>query len=365
MFPVKSNQRTLIAIALLCCYATGICHRSRSWADDATAVKVIPGDQVSADPFLGDWQGSFAKGWPRDLVGQVIPRGNGRYDVRFLPVFDHRCAPLAVFGATVVDGTLRFKGEGWSGVFTDGELTGTGLLKNKPTAFSLKRVTRLSPRLGAKPPAGAIVLFDGGSLDCWESDGRGDVKEITWQQIEDFIRVWPPLAGHTFASALRTREAWQDFKLHVEFRLPLIAEATGQTRGNSGVIIEEFEFYEVQVHDSYGLPGYWDETGAIYKKAAPKVNMCAPPGQWQSYDITYRGPRFDTKGELLAPARITVDLNGKLVQNDIELPYSDAAIKRRREKPDLKTPGRITLQHHGDPIDFRNIWIVDLSKTTP
>jgi hypothetical protein len=121
-------------------------------------------------------------------------------------------------------------------------------------------------------------------------------------------------------------------------------------------------WFEVQILDSYGLPGYWDETGAIYKKEAPKVNMCAPPGQWQSYDITFRAPRFDADGDLVARARITVDLNGKRIHNDVELPFSEGAMKRRCEKPDVKTPGRITLQHHGNPIDFRNIWIVACSS---
>jgi hypothetical protein len=328
-------------------------------ADAATETKVIPGDKASTDPYLGDWQGTFEKGWPKNLVAQVIPRGNGCYTVQFLPVFDQRCPPLAFLEATVEDNRLRFEGEGWSGMFVDGKLTGVGILKKKPTAFTLNKVTRLSPRLGAEPPEDATVLFDGGSLDEWESDGRGGVKEITWKQIDDFIRVWPPLDTHSFASALRTRDGWQDFKLHLEFRLPLIAAATGQTRGNSGIIIEEFEFYEVQILDSYGAPGYWDETGAIYKKEAPKVNMCAPPGQWQSYDITYHAPRLDANGNLVAKARITVDHNGKRIHNNVELPYSERAVKNRREKPDLKTPGRIILQHHGDPIDFRNIWVVE------
>ena len=330
--------------------------------DAAVEVEIITGDKAGTDLFLGDWQGKFEKGWPADLVAQVIPRGNDRYEVRFLPVFDQRCPPLATLDASVVDNVLRFNSDGWSGKIADGTLAGIGLLKDKPTAFALRKVVRLSPHLGAKPPENATVLFHGGSLDAWESDGRGGAKEITWQQIDDYIRVWPPLEKHSFSSALRTRNAWQDFRLHLEFRLPLIASATGQTRGNSGIIIEEFEFYEVQILDSYGLPGYWDETGAIYKKEAPKVNACRPPGQWQSFDITYRAPRFDAKGELATKARITVDLNGKRIHNDVELPYSEGAQKNRREKPDLKTPGRITLQHHGDPIDFRNIWIIDCSS---
>ena len=293
--------------------------------DEAIEVEVITGDKAGSDPFLGDWQGKFAKGWPADLVAHVIPRGNDRYEVRFLPVFDQRCPPLAILDASIVDNVLCFNGDGWSGKIADGTLAGIGLLKNKPTAFALRKVTRLSPRLGAKPPEHATVLFNGGALDAWESDGRGGVEKITWKQIDDYIRVWPPLAEHSFSSALRTRNAWQDFRLHLEFRLPLIASATGQTRGNSGIIIEEFEFYEVQILDSYGLPGYWDDTGAIYKKAAPKVNACRPPGQWQSYDITYRAPRFDANGDLAAKARITVDLNGNRIHNDVELPYSNGA----------------------------------------
>jgi hypothetical protein len=352
--------RWLVAVVGL---ASAVCRNVQATdpADAVTEVGVIPGDKAVADPFLGDWQGAFEKGWPRGLVAQVIPRGDDRYDVQFLPAFDQRCPPLAVLAATVVGNKLCFEGDGWSGTFVDGKLTGVGMLKNKPTAFTLQKVSRLSPRLGAKPPENATVLFDGGSLDQWESDGRGGVKEITWKQIDDFIRVWPPLKTHSFASAIRTRDARQDFEVHLEFRLPLIAAATGQTRGNSGIIIEEFEFYEVQILDSYGLPGYWDETGAIYKKEAPKVNMCGPPGQWQSYDIAYRAPRFDSDGNIVAKARITVDLNGKRVHNDVELPYSEAALRNRLEKPDLKTPGRIILQHHGDPVDFRNIWIVECS----
>jgi hypothetical protein len=305
-------------------------------------------------------QGKWEKGWPAEVVAQVIPRGDDVYTIRFLPEFDQRCPPLAVVEAKTEGGELRFHQDGWTGSVEGKRLAGTGILRGKPTDFNLTKMTRLSPRLGVEPPADAVVLFDGGSLAQWESDGRGDVTEITWKQIEGFVRVWPPLAEHAFAAAIRTRQAWSSFQLHLEFRLPLIAAATGQTRGNSGVIIEEFEFYEVQILDSYGLPGYWDETGAIYNKEAPKVNMCAPPGQWQSYDITYHGPKFDDAGRLIAKPRITVNLNGKRIHNDVELRYSDGAVKTRREKPESKMPGRITLQHHGDPIDFRNIWIVPL-----
>jgi hypothetical protein len=330
-------------------------------ADGSDApVEVISGDRASEDRFLGDWQGNWSQGWPRELVAQIIPRGGGNYTIQFLPVFDQRCAPLAVVSAKADGQKLTFDQDGWSGTVQGNQLTGTGPQRNASLSFKLSKVARLSPRLGAQPPDGAIVLFDGGDLDHWESDGRDGNEQITWQKLDDCLRVWPPLTEHAFGAAIRTRRAWPSFQLHVEFRLPLIAEATGQTRANGGIIIEEYEFFEVQILDSYGLPGYWDECGAIYRKESPKFNMCAPPGQWQSYDITYSGPQVDRDGKLLASPRITVDLNGKRIHNDVELPYSERAARNRVEKPEMKTPGRIVLQHHGDPIDFRNIWLVEL-----
>jgi hypothetical protein len=324
-------------------------------------VEVIPGDKV-ADPFLGDWQGQWAEGWPRDLVAQVICRGAGNYQINFLPAFDQRCPPTAVVQSKAAGKTLRFEQDGWSGQIDGNQLKGTGLFNGKPVAFELAKTTRLSHRLGAKPPPGAIVLFDTNGLRQWEPDGRGGIQEIQWQQIDDYLRTWPPLPAHAFGPSIRARKVFPDFQLHLEFRLPLIAAATGQRRANSGVIIDEFEFYEVQILDSYGLVGYWDDCGAIYTKEAPKVNMCAPPGQWQSYDIEYHAPKFDGSGKLLSKARITVDLNGKLIHKDVDLPYSDKALEARRQKPDSRKPGRITLQHHGDPVDFRNVWLKPLSE---
>lgn len=352
--------RTAIASIVLTCvhFAFVTCATA---ADDADAlpVEVIPGDKAGSDLFLGDWQGAWSKGYPRDLVAQVIPRGHQNYIINFLPAFDQRCAPLATVQAKADGRRLQFDQEGWSGTMEGDQLTGMGLFKDKSVSFKLAKIVRLSPRLGAKPPQGAIVLLDGDDLSAWETGGRGGVEEITWQKHGGFVRTWPPLTEHAFGASIRTRQTWSNFRLHLEFRLPLIAAATGQTRANSGVIIEEFEFFEVQILDAYGLLGYWDETGAIYRKEAPKVNMCAPPGQWQSYDIVYSGPRFDEAGKLVANPRITVDLNGKTVHNDVELPYSERAAKNRHEKPDLKMPGRIILQHHGDPVDFRNVWLLE------
>ncbi len=317
--------------------------------------------EKGADPFLGDWQGQFTKEGnrrPRPLVAQVIPRGGGRYAIVFREVFDHRCPVYGRAEGRADSGRLVFRGDGFSGEAAGERMTGTGrrhdahrVEEGRP--FALEKVTRLSPRLGAKPPEGAVVLFDGSGFDHWEPD-RGD--EVTWKIAGGVAHVWPLLTEHAIATGLVTKRAFRDYHLHVEFRLPLLAEATGQTRANSGVAFEDFRWHELQILDSYGLPGYWDECGSIYRFAAPKVNMCAPPGQWQSYDVTYRRPQYGEDGRLLRPARVTVDHNGRVVQNDLELPGGDVP----KDRLGSRTLGRIRLQNHGDPIAFRNIWVVEV-----
>ena len=111
--------------------------------------------------------------------------------------------------------------------------------------------------------------------------------------------------------------------------------------------------------DTYGLAGYYDECGAIYQIAPPKVNMCLMPRQWQSYDISYRFPRMDRDGRLTEAPRITVNHNGVLIHKDLDLPYSESALRMRRERPESRKVGRIKLQDHGYPVEYRNIWIVE------
>jgi len=344
----------------------------------ALAVSPVVTGAQQQDPFLGDWQGEWATEAPgqppgtgtapaaagRRLVAQVIPRGEGNYQINLLPAFDERGTAHAVVQAKVEGDRLRFDQGGWTGELHGERFKGTGTRGGEQAAFEMAKVTRLSPRLGEKPPKDATVLFDGTNFDHWEAN-RGDPAAITWQLAGGCARVWPPLKEHAFGTAIRTKKAFPNFRLHLEFRLPLMAGDTGQTRANSGVIIEEFEFYEVQILDSYGLAGDDHECGSIYGKAAPKVHLCGPPLVWQSYDITYRGPRFDPSGNLVAKARITVDHNGKVIHEDLELPFSERAVTARRQRPDSRTPGRITLQHHGDPVEFRNIWIIELGAQTP
>jgi hypothetical protein len=315
----------------------------------------------AADPFLGDWQGRFTRDGnrrPQPVVAQVIPRGGGQYELVFREVFDHRCPVYGRAEGKADGGRLVFRGDGFTGEATGDRMTGKGRRHDNRgeeagRPFTLEKVMRPSPRLGAEPPDGAVVLFDGSGFDAWQPD-RGD--EITWKIENGEAHVWPLLERHAIAPGLVTKRAFGDYHLHLEFRLPLLADSRGQTRANSGISFEDYRWHELQVLDSYGLPGYWDECGSIYRFAAPKVNMCAPPGQWQSYDVTYHRPRYDADGKLVRPARVTVNHNGKVVQNDLELPGGNVPKNRWGSR----TIGRIRLQNHGDPIAFRNIWVREL-----
>ncbi|MCK5557939.1 MAG: DUF1080 domain-containing protein, partial [Candidatus Hydrogenedentes bacterium] len=130
----------------------------------------------------------------------------------------------------------------------------------------------------------------------------------------------------------------------------------GQGRGNSGVYLQGR--YEVQILDSYGLESKDNECGGIYKVGAPIVNMCAPPMQWQTYDITFHTPRFDSSGAKTRNARVTVVHNGVTIHEDLEIP---GPTRGSRNKKETSEPGPILLQEHGNPVQYRNIWAVDLA----
>ena len=145
-----------------------------------------------------------------------------------------------------------------------------------------------------------------------------------------------------------------NFKRHIEFKTPFMPKARGQGRGNSGVYLQNR--YEVQVLDSYGLAGLDNECGGIYKVGRPRVNMCAPPEQWQSYDMTFRAPVYDNEGKKTDKARLTVVHNGVIIHDDIELPGPTGGALDNLESE----PGGVYLQDHGNPVQYRNIWLAEL-----
>jgi len=200
--------------------------------------------------------------------------------------------------------------------------------------------------LPVPPPRDAIVLFGGGDLSKWiHADGRA----AEWVVREGYFEVRPG------AGNLMTRDGFGDMQLHVEWAAPDPAQGTGQDRGNSGVF--PMSRYEVQVLDSYGNTTYPDgQAGAVYGQFPPLVNASRPPGAWQSYDIVFRGPRFDSSGRLVRPATMTVLHNGVLVQDHVTL---SGPTGHHSRPPYEAHPDRmpIVLQDHAHPVRFRNIWL--------
>jgi hypothetical protein len=209
----------------------------------------------------------------------------------------------------------------------DGALRGT-----------LKKVHRASPTLGAAPPPGAVVLFDGSATEEF-NPGR-------------------MTADRLLEAGADTRRKFHDFHLHVEFRTPFMPDARGQARGNSGVYIQGR--YEVQILDSFGLEGLDNECGGLYKSRAPRINVCLPPGAWQTYEIRFTAARFDTAGRRCSKARITVRHNGVVIHDHVDIPGKTGA--GAVEGPQ---PGPIRFQYHGDAVHFRNIWICPVGGNLP
>jgi hypothetical protein len=269
-------------------------------------------DLAASDPDF-KVQGEYDSG---GYGAQVVAKGDGKFEVYLLegglPGVAKEIRTRRKFAATTKDGSVTFSGNGWKGDITNGVLTAT----IKAESLTLKRVERKSPTLGEKPPANAVVLFDGKNADEWDKGAIVDSNLL--------------FCGTT------SKKGFGVGKLHIEFRTPYQPKAGGQGRGNSGVFVLG---KEIQVLDSFGLEGKSDECGAFYGSKKPSVNMCLPPLTWQTYDVEIKA---DEKGDL----RATVLHNGVKVHEDYPIAKKGAK------------PTGIHLQNHGNPVVYRNIWIV-------
>jgi rubredoxin len=237
-----------------------------------------------------------------------------------------RYAAAAVLGLLVASG----------GHSQYGDIRGLKLLKPED-----KEDVKVTP-----PPKGAVVLFDGKSLDGWvqRKDGKSPAR-------------WKLVAGGAMevngtGDIITRRKFAGSFRLHVEFRVPYMPRAKGQARGNSGVYVQGR--YEVQVLDSYGLKSKDNDCGAIYEVAAPRVNACKAPTVWQSYDIDFTAP-VCKDGKKVEPARMTVSHNGVKIHDEVKVTKDNT---RAGMGGDVCTPGPILLQDHGNPVQFRNVWLL-------
>lgn len=207
-------------------------------------------------------------------------------------------------------------------------------------------------------PSDAIILFNGKNLDKWVS-ADDTTKPATWFVKNGILTV------NKNSGNIQTRQSFQDYQLHLEWRIPTDIEGSGQLRGNSGLFLASLgkgdAGYELQILDSYNNSTYVNgQAGSIYKQNPPLVNANFPPGVWQSYDVIWTAPRFNNDGSLISPARVTAFFNGILVQNNFELKGPTLYIGLPTYAGAAHGPAPIKLQAHGDkskPISFRNIWV--------
>ena len=327
------------------------------------------------DTFMGDWQGTFTLGkTSKTAVAQVIAKGDNTYEAHVLDSFDASGKPLLKLSGekrddvVVLTGTFQtptFKaafsdaaGEAslWTGTIDGNSFTCSQPTETKPgqtpdqppLTFTLEKTVRLSPTLGKPAPKNATVLLgaDTANLDAWENIRKKRTRFPAEWALTDGVMEVTKGKGN-----IVTKQSFGSHRLHLEFRLPLMPGARGQKRGNSGVYV--FGRYETQILDSYALAGRDNECGGIYKAGPPRINMCAPPLQWQTYDIDFTAPTFDTNGVKKTNARMTVLHNGVNIQNDIELNGSTPGGVTREEAE----KGPLFLQDHSNPVQFRNIWI--------
>jgi hypothetical protein len=207
----------------------------------------------------------------------------------------------------------------------------------------------VTPGEGTLPPSDAIVLFDGTHLDHWTNM---EGEPAGWDMANGIMTVKPGQGD------IKTRQDFGDIQLHMEWQTPEIVKGEGQGRGNSGVFL--MDRYEIQVLDSYNNPTYANgQAAAVYKQHIPLANACRPPGQWQTYDIIFMAPRFNSKGQVTYPATLTLLHNGVLVHNHVSIWGNTRFIGLPQYKHHkLREPLR--LQDHSDLVSYRNIWVREL-----
>ena len=300
-------------------------------------------DQQTKQAFLlqGEYVGKIKTADNYQPVGlQLVSRGGNKY------------VAMLYVGGLPGNGWDRQSRSGWQGTnraglleLTAAEPDGRLIRQRAPdeqrfevldsgglTIGTLDKVRRTSPTLNLAAPINATILFNGTIND----DTLKDAKINARGNLDvGFLTSFPV----------------EDFSMHVEFRTPFMPTKEGQQRGNSGIYIQRR--YEVQILDSFGLAGEANECGGLYRQRAPDLNMCLPPGQWQTYDIDFQAARFDAEGQKTDKARISVRLNGVKVHDDVAIETKTGA--GQSEGPD---PLPILFQNHNDPVEFRNIWLV-------
>jgi hypothetical protein len=324
-----TRSRLLIVFSLVCFHplASAADASKKTYDDPAN----VDGDYAYQGEYLGEFESASG---PTKLGIQVVALGGGKFYAHGyhggLPGDWKRGGTSHDGKGELKDGVLRIDDDKFAAVIKPEEVSienGEG-----QKLGTLKKVHRESPTLGAKPPSGAVVLFDGSGIEAFPGAKMSAEKLL--------------LAGAT------SKQKFNDCTLHLEFRTPYQPGDSGQGRGNSGVYLQGR--FEVQVLDSFGLVGKNNECGGIYSTREPDVNMCFPPLTWQTYDIDFTAAKFDGEKKI-KPATITVKHNGVVIHENAEVNKTTTAAPVK----DGPEPGPLYLQNHGNPVRYRNIWIVE------
>jgi hypothetical protein len=314
--------------------AAGFAHAAVEEPIDSRFVRAQP------DPFRGDYQGTPG------FVAQVFATEGGKYRINILPAFDQPNAQaIVVLMGTRSGNKMSVNGDGWSGTIADGKLS----LRGPNQQVELQHVVRSSPTMGARPPAGAVVLFDGSNTDMWATkDGKNWLQAMPGPASAKIVDgALETIAGT--GGGIITKKQFGDAHIHVEYR-------TLGAPTNSGVFVQTR--FEVDISETYGnLEGGANGNlgNCTPPEAKPRVRASHPVLEWNTYDIDYKAPRFDAEGKKTESAWITVYLNGVKMYERQEVKPTKGAAGRLGEA----ALGPLYLQEHGMPVQFRNIWLVE------
>jgi hypothetical protein len=330
---VRSFGRCFVAASLSLAFAAGSLVAGPAYTDQKSA-----GEDYQ---YVGEYVGTIESEGQQQKIGvQVQALGNGKFlgvgYIGGLPGEGWNREEVRRVEGKKTDEGVVFELEGVRSVVKDNVISVYLVDGNKRVA-EIQKVVRQSPTLEAKPPEGAVVLFDGKNVDHFPGA----------KMTDDGLLIAGATSADKFGSA----------NVHVEFLLPFMPEDSGQARGNSGLYLQGR--WEVQMLDSFALSGEDNECGGIYKIGKPAVNMCYPPLTWQTYDVEFHAAKFDGDKVVEQPW-MTVKHNGVVIHDKLKLP-AGASTTAAPVGPGPE-PGPVYLQDHGNPVRYRNIWVQPIEE---
>ncbi|MBO4537172.1 MAG: DUF1080 domain-containing protein [Bacteroidales bacterium] len=311
---------------------------------------------LSGDPYVSEWTCASSGHY----VKIYKDRETASYKALVFEEAFANAEPLASLDAVPEGGSrmILSSESGWKG-----SVNGTRLKLDGPggLVLSAQRLDRVPSNLGRVAPEGAIVLFDGNSLDQWQklepkqwTEGSGPASESAMLLPEGALRLVPRDGKN---GSIISKDVFSDFFLHLEFRVP------EESQVNGGVYL--LSKYEINIKDTFGQ-GKGASCCSLGNVSAPQLpqpahNYALPPMVWQTLEADFKAPRFDADGKKLSNACVTVWFNGEMIYDSVEIETLKGAVARR---PEL-SQGPVYLQEHGVSYDFRNIWVVDKAVPRP